>query len=51
MLGINNIINEIDLVELYRTLHSNTEMLLEHSSRLTTYLDTSQVSIDIRKIE
>jgi hypothetical protein len=51
-----NIINKVDLTYTYTTFHSSTnnissQQLIELSPKLTTYTDTKQVSMDIRKLK
>jgi hypothetical protein len=42
----NNFKNQTDLTDIYRTFHPNTVPL-----KMTTYLDTKQVSTDTRKLK
>ena len=55
MLEITDAINKMDLPDIYRIFHPNSnyipacQHLMEHSQKLTTYSDTKQVSTDTEK--
>jgi hypothetical protein len=54
MSELNDVINQIDLTDIYRTFHRNipsSQYLMEFSLKLTIYSDTRQVETDTRKLK
>ena len=48
---LNDTLNEMDLIDIFRTFHPNAKVHMEHSAGRTTSWVTNQTSVNLRKLK